>query len=190
MGKSVNSVQLLGNLVKDPELKYTPQGTAVINFGIATNRSYKDKTTDEWKDIPEFTNIVFWGKSAEIIGQYCKKGNKLFVQGRLQTRSWDDKETGKKRYMTEVVGSEFTLLTPRPQQATEQPPAPAEPTATSEQAEDIFNPKSKPEPLVPDKIVEDEVKTQDFESWMDDEEKKNAEIKESIEETESMEVPH
>jgi len=170
MSKSVNSVQLLGNLTKDPTLKYTPSGTAVINFAIATNRSYKDKTTDEWKDIPEFTNIVFWGKSAEIIGQYCKKGNKIFVQGRLQTRSWDDKNTGTKRYMTEVVGNEFTLLTPKPQQG-----------ATSQQAEEIFNPApAQPvpiqpapvaQPVMPDKIVED-VSVQNFENWMDEEEVK------------------
>jgi len=141
--KSVNQVTLLGNLTRDPVLKYTPQGTAVINFSIATSRSYKDKQTDGWKEISEFTNVVFWGKSAEIIGQYCNKGSKLFVQGRLQTRSWDDKETGTKRYTTEVIGSDFTLLGEKQ-------------GATSKQAEDIFNPKEEKEEeiIVPDEDLE------------------------------------
>jgi len=203
MSKSVNQVTLLGNLIKDPVLKYTPSGTAVINFAIATNRSYKDKTTDEWKEIPEFTNVVFWGKSAEIINQYCKKGNKIYVQGRLQTRSWDDPKTNTKRYMTEVVGNEFTLLTPRPQQgATAPPPATAEPQVTTQQAEEIFNPPPKPEPLVKPALAPAptpapapaqttmEEGAESFEQWMGDEEEKNADIKESIAETEAMEVPH
>jgi len=170
MSKSVNKVLLLGNLTKDPELRYTPQGTAVVNFGIATNRRYKDKTTDEWKEVAEFTNVIFWGKSAEIIDQYCRKGNKLFIQGRLQTRSWDDKETGVKKYRTEVVGNEFTLLTPKPQQTTVEPPA------TSDQADEIFNPQPEQqkivtEPVKAKKTIAEEIDVGEFEEWMDAEEK-------------------
>lgn len=184
MSRSVNSVQLLGNLTKDPVLKYTPSGMAVINFSIATNRSYKDKQTQEWKETPEFTNVVFWGKSAEIISQYCRKGNKIFVQGRLQTRSWDDSKTGIKRYATDVVGSEFTLLTPRPQQPQQPQVQPQPQGATSQQAEEIFNPApaqpapavqpvTQPvvQPTIPDKVVE-EISVQNFENWMEEEEAK------------------
>ena len=172
MSKSVNQVTLLGNITKDLELKYTPQGTAVVNFSIATNRSYKDKTTDEWKDIAEFTNVVFWGKSAEVISQYCKKGNKLFVQGRLQTRSWDDKETGKKRYLTEVFGNEFTLLTPKPQQVEA-----TKPQATSEQAEEIFDPQPEQQEMVVEPLEAKDTtggEIEGFEEWMDEEEKEGA----------------
>lgn len=110
--KSINQVTLLGNLTRDPELRYTPSGTAVINFSIATNRSYKDKETDEWKEVADYHDVVFWAKSAEIIAQYLTKGKKVLVQGRLQTRSWETKE-GRKRYKTEVVGRDFILLSPK-----------------------------------------------------------------------------
>ena len=108
--KSINQATLLGNLTRDPELKYTPGGSAVINFSIATNSSYKDKQTDEWKDVAEYHNVVFWGKPAEIISQYCAKGDKLLVQGRMQTRSWEGQD-GVKKYTTEIIGKDFILLT-------------------------------------------------------------------------------
>lgn len=110
--KSINQVTLLGNITRDPEMRYTPSGAAVINFSIATNRSYKDSTSGEYKEVADFHNVVFWAKAAEIIGQYCSKGDKICVQGRLQTRSWEAKD-GSKRYTTEVVGQDFILLTPK-----------------------------------------------------------------------------
>lgn len=110
--KAINQVTLLGNLTRDPELRYTPGGTAVINFSMATNRSYKEKETDEWKEVADYHNVVFWAKSAEIIAQYLTKGKKVLVQGRLQTRSWEAKD-GSKRYTTEVVGRDFILLSPK-----------------------------------------------------------------------------
>lgn len=110
MAKSVNKVILVGNLGKDPEVKYTPQGTAVAKVTVATSSSYKDKTTNEWQETTEWHNVVLWQRLAEIAGEYLKKGSKVYIEGRLQTRSWDDKQTGQKKYMTEVVANELVLL--------------------------------------------------------------------------------
>ena len=109
MAKSVNKVILIGNLGKDPEVKYTPQGTAVARLTVATNERFKDKA-GEWQDRTEWHNVVLWQRLAEIAGEYLKKGGKIFVEGRLQTRSWDDKQTGQKKYMTEIVASDLILL--------------------------------------------------------------------------------
>ncbi len=110
MAKSVNKVILVGNLGKDPEIKYTPQGTAVARITVATSSSYKDKQTGDWKETTEWHNVVLWQRQAEIAGEYLKKGNKVYIEGRLQTRSWDDKQTGQKKYMTEVVCSDLVLM--------------------------------------------------------------------------------
>src|SRR5215472_5779760 len=110
--KSVNKVILVGNLGKDPELKYTPSGTAVARFSIATSYRYKDKN-EQWQDQTEWHNVVAWARLAEIAGEYLKKGSKVYVEGRLQTRSWDDKNTNQKRYMTEVVVNDLVLLSGR-----------------------------------------------------------------------------
>jgi single-strand DNA-binding protein len=109
MAKSVNKVILIGNLGKDPEVKYTPQGTAVAKLTLATNESYKDKD-GQWQERTEWHNVVLWQRLAEIAGEYLKKGGKVYIEGRLQTRSWDDKQTNQKRYMTEVVGQTMVLL--------------------------------------------------------------------------------
>jgi single-strand DNA-binding protein len=107
--KSVNKVILIGNLGKDPEVKYTPSGTAVAKFSLATTSRYKDKN-DQWQDQTEWHNVVAWARLAEIAGEYLKKGSKVYVEGRLQTRSWDDKNTNQKKYMTEVVVNDLVLL--------------------------------------------------------------------------------
>lgn len=108
-GRSLNRVQLIGNLGKDPEIKYTPQGTPVAKITIATNERFKDKG-GEWQDRTEWHNVVLWQRMAEIAGEYLKKGGKVYIEGRLQTRSWDDKQTGQKKYMTEIVASDMILL--------------------------------------------------------------------------------
>ena len=108
-GRSLNRVQLIGNLGKDPEVKYTPSGTAVAKLAIATNERYKDKN-GEWQDRTEWHNVVLWQRLAEVAGEYLKKGGKVYIEGRLQTRSWDDKQTNQKKYMTEVVASDLILL--------------------------------------------------------------------------------
>ncbi|MGB9071823.1 MAG: single-stranded DNA-binding protein [Terriglobales bacterium] len=107
--KSVNKVILIGNLGKDPEVKYTPQGTPVAKFSLATNERYKDKD-GQWQDRTEWHNIVLWQRLAEIAGEYLKKGGKVYIEGRLQTHSWDDKQTGQKKYMTEIIGNDIVLL--------------------------------------------------------------------------------
>ena len=96
MVKSVNQVTLLGNLARDPVMRYTQAGTPVISFSIATNHSYK--SGDEWKEAVDFHNVVFWSKSAEIISQFCFKGSKIYIQGRLQTRSWEGEDPCNQKY--------------------------------------------------------------------------------------------
>ena len=108
-GKSLNRVQLIGNLGKDPEVKYTPKGTPVAKLTIATNERFKDKS-GEWQDRAEWHNVVLWQRLAEIAGEYLKKGAKVYIEGRLQTRSWDDKASGQKKYMTEVIATDLILL--------------------------------------------------------------------------------
>ena len=107
--KSVNKVILVGNLGKDPELKYTPSGTAVAKISIATEESFKGKD-GQWQSRTEWHNVVLWQRSAEIAGEYLKKGSKVYIEGKLQTRSWDDKQSGQKKYMTEVVCNDLVLL--------------------------------------------------------------------------------
>src|SRR5438874_8433558 len=109
MAKSLNKVMLIGNLGKDPEVKYTPSGTPVAKLTLATNERFKDKD-GQWADRTEWHNIVLWQRLAEIAGEYLKKGNKVYIEGRLQTHSWDDKQTNQKRYMTEIVASDLVLL--------------------------------------------------------------------------------
>lgn len=108
MAKSLNKVQLIGNLTRDPELKYTPQGTAVCTFGIATNRQWTTESGEK-KDEADFHRIVSWSKLAEICAQLLKKGRKVYLEGRLQTRTWEGQD-GEKRSTTEVVISDMILL--------------------------------------------------------------------------------
>ena len=105
---SVNKVILIGNLGKDPELRYTPGGSAVVNFPIATNERWKDKDGNP-QERTEWHNIVLWGRLAEIANDYLKKGSPVYIEGRLQTRSWDDRD-GNKRYTTEIVGTQMQML--------------------------------------------------------------------------------
>lgn len=102
----LNKVFLYGNLTRDPELKALPGGSQVMNAGLATNRVYKDKSGAK-QEATEFHNIVAFGRTAEVIAQYCKKGRPIFVEGRIQTRSWEGKEDGKKQYRTEIVVDNF-----------------------------------------------------------------------------------
>lgn len=102
----LNKVFLYGNLTRDPELKALPGGSQVVNFSLATNRVYKDKNGQK-QEATEFHTVVAFGRTAEVIAQYCKKGRPLFIEGRIQTRSWDDKETGKKNYRTEIIADTF-----------------------------------------------------------------------------------
>lgn len=106
---SLNQCNFIGNLGKDPELLYTASGIAVAKFSIACGESWKDSDGNK-QERTEWVNIVAWKKLAEICGQYLKKGSKVFVSGRFTTRSWDDKNTGVKRYSTEIVADKMVML--------------------------------------------------------------------------------
>jgi len=112
MAKSVNKVILLGNVGKDPEIRSTPGGAMVANFGLATSDRFQD-AQGNWQDRTEWHNLVAFKRNAEIIRDYVKKGSKLYIEGKLQTRSWDDKESGAKRYKTEIVVFDLSLLSGR-----------------------------------------------------------------------------
>ena len=109
MARSLNKVMLIGNLGKDPELRYTPSGVAVATFTIATNESWKDQDGN-MQERTEWHNVVAWRKLAEVCGEWLKKGKKVYVEGRIQTRSYDDKNTGAKRYITEIVLDNMIML--------------------------------------------------------------------------------
>lgn len=101
----INKALIYGNLTRDPEMKALPSGISVTSFGVATNRTWKDKNGVK-QESADFHNVVAFGKQAELVHQYCKKGSPIFVDGRIQTRSWDDKE-GKKQYRTEIIIENF-----------------------------------------------------------------------------------
>ena len=107
--RSLNKVQLIGNLTRDPELRYTPQGTPVCTFGLATNRSWMPADGKERQEEVEFHNIVAWSKLAELCGELLAKGRKVYIEGRLQTRSWETQE-GEKKYKTEIVAEDMIIL--------------------------------------------------------------------------------
>ena len=106
---SVNKVILVGNLGADPEVRYTPSGAAVANFSVATTETWKDKSSGEKKEQTEWHKIVAWRRLGEICGEYLRKGSQVYIEGSLQTRSWEDKE-GVKRYTTEVVAYKMQML--------------------------------------------------------------------------------
>jgi single-strand DNA-binding protein len=112
-GKSLNKATLIGNLGKDPEVSYTASGVAVAKFSVATNERWKDAEGNA-QERTEWHNIVAWRKLAEICGQYLKKGSKVYLEGKLQTRSWDDKNTGVKRYTTEIIADDMIMLDGKP----------------------------------------------------------------------------
>ena len=121
---TVNKVILIGNLGSDPEVKTTPQGAQVANFSLATSESWTDKASGEKKEKAEWHRLVLWRRLAEIAGQYLKKGAKIYIEGKLETRSWEDKE-GQKRYTTEVIVDKLEMLGgDRQQEEYEQPAAP------------------------------------------------------------------
>lgn len=109
MARGINKVILVGNLGKDPENRFLANGTAVTNLALATSEQWKDKQSGEQKERTEWHNIVFFGRLAEIAGEYLRKGSQIYVEGSLRTRKWQDKE-GKDRYTTEIVGNEMQML--------------------------------------------------------------------------------
>ncbi len=133
MARSLNRVQLIGNLTRDPELRYTPQGTAVCSFSIATNRNWTTDTGEKKEEV-EFHRIVAWAKLAEICSQFLTKGRKAFVEGRLTTRSWTAQD-GTQKQTTEIVISDMILLDSKRPDAVESNGETAEPAEKEEAAE-------------------------------------------------------
>jgi len=148
MAASLNSAQVIGNLTRDPEVRQTPNGQTVATIGIATNRKWTNKQTNEKQEEVEFHNIVVWGKLAEICQQYLKKGAKVYFQGRIKTRNWEDPD-GKKNYRTEIIAENMIMLDSRGAAA----PAVAQPAAAAD-------PVAQQTP--PPAVEEEEVKIDDL----------------------------
>ncbi len=110
---NLNKVMLIGNLTRDPELRHTPKGTSVTELGLAINRVWYDDNKQKQEDTT-FVDVTFWGRQAESIQQYLTKGRPIFIEGRLQLDSWDDKETGKKRSKLRVIGESFQFIDSKP----------------------------------------------------------------------------
>ncbi|NOY17287.1 MAG: single-stranded DNA-binding protein [Gammaproteobacteria bacterium] len=136
MARGVNKVILVGNLGKDPEVRFAPSGSAVANITVATTDSWKDKQTGEKQEKTEWHRVVFFNRLAEIVGEYLKKGSQVYIEGRLQTRKWQGQD-GQDRYTTEIVANEMQMLGGRPGSSdtawnTPENSAPAQQTATPE----------------------------------------------------------
>lgn len=110
MARGVNKVILIGNLGKDPEVRYSASGTPMANITLATSESWKDKTSGEMQERTEWHRVVFFQRLAEIVGEYLRKGSKVYVEGKLQTRKWQDKTSGQDRYTTEIVADSMQML--------------------------------------------------------------------------------
>ena len=109
MARSVNKVILVGNVGRDPEVKYTASGVPVARLSVATNERFKDRN-DQWQDRTEWHSVVAWQRLAEIVGEYFRKGTKVYVEGKLHTSSWEDPQSGERKYRTEIVAREIVLL--------------------------------------------------------------------------------
>lgn len=138
---NLNKVLLLGNVTRDPEVRYTPKGSAVCDLGIAVNRAYTTDSGEKREEVT-FVDVTLWGRTAEVASEYLKKGRPVFIEGRLQMDTWDDKQTGQKRTRLRVVAENMQLLGGRPQGGAEptgeraQSNAPPKKTAPSEPDED------------------------------------------------------
>ena len=146
MARGVNKVILVGNLGKDPEVKYTASGAAVANITVATSESWNDKQTGEKQEKTEWHRVVFFRRLAEIAGEYLRKGSQVYIEGKLQTRKWQD-QSGQDRYTTEIVANEMQMLGGRGGEAGARPQqgsggfrsnAPAQPAAAQPQADNDF----------------------------------------------------
>jgi len=129
----VNKVILIGNLGRDPELRYTPSGVPVATFTVATTEEWRDKNTGEKQEHTEWHRIVAWRRLGEICGEYLHKGSKVYIEGKLRTRAWEDRD-GNTRYTTEIVAQTLQILTPKGEvlENIPEPPSPEEPVDTGE----------------------------------------------------------
>ncbi|TSC92834.1 MAG: single-strand DNA-binding protein [Candidatus Berkelbacteria bacterium Athens1014_28] len=141
---SLNRATILGNTTRDPEMRYTPNGHAVASFSVATNRRWTNRETGEMQEQVEFHDIVLWGKMAENASQYLKKGQPVYVEGRLQTRNWEGQD-GVKRYRTEIVADNFILLGRKSDSGGYEAPRAEKSTNTEEKPADaVEKPAEKP----------------------------------------------
>ena len=180
--RSLNKVMLIGNLTRDPELRYTPSGTAVCSFRVATNRSWTPSDGSERKEETEFHRIVTWNKLAELCSQLLTKGRKVYIEGRLQTRSWDTPE-GERRYATEIVAEDMVLLDSR--RTSEEKSESQSETSKSEETEQ----KVKKEPIPKDTKEKEEKKEKTSTKEAKPKDKKDSEEKtEDSKEEEDKEI--
>ena len=135
MARGVNKVILIGNLGRDPEVRYTPSGTAVANCTLATSEAWKDKTSGELQERTEWHRVVMYQRLAEIAGEYLRKGSKVYIEGRLQTRKWQDKNTGQDRYTTEIIADNMQMLDSKGSHTSAEPALSEKSTAASSTAE-------------------------------------------------------
>jgi single-strand DNA-binding protein len=135
---SLNKVMLIGNLGKDPEVRYTASGTAVASFSLATSERFKNKT-GEWEERTEWHNITLWGRLAEIAGEYLAKGKTVYIEGRLQTRKWQDRD-GRDRYTTEIIGDRMQMLSGKGEVGSKQGAGRPEGQEAPAYEEPVFNP--------------------------------------------------
>jgi len=143
---NLNRVLLIGNLTRDPEVRYTPKGTAVAEIGLAVNRIYSGEDGEK-KEETTFVDVTLWARQAEVAGQYLKKGRPVFIEGRLQLDTWDDKQTGQKRSRLRVVSENLQLLGSRQEGESSSPASPPRRASTAAAP-------SRPEPRDPDLDVE------------------------------------
>src|SRR5258708_104760 len=139
MAKSVNKVILVGNVGQDPEVKYTASGVPVAKLSLATNERFKDKN-DAWQDRTEWHSVVAWQRLAEIVGEYDRKGSKLYIEGKLQTSTWEDKQSGERKYRTQIVARDIVLLGSRDGGEEGRPETPGEKSNTEPAASVVADP--------------------------------------------------
>src|SRR5437867_9917957 len=152
---NLNKVLLLGNVTRDPEVRYTPKGSAVCDLGIAVNRAYTTDSGEKREEVT-FVDVTLWGRTAEVASEYLKKGRPVFIEGRLQMDTWDDKQTGQKRTRLRVVGETMQLLGSRPSGAGAS--APAETTDEDRQSRASGKPTAvPPKSAAPSEPDEDEI---------------------------------
>jgi single-strand DNA-binding protein len=148
MARGINKVILVGNLGQDPEVRYLPSGGAVTNISLATAESWKDKQTGQPQERTEWHRIVFFNRLAEIAGEYLKKGSQVYIEGKLQTRKWQD-QSGQDRYTTEIVANEMQMLGGRAGMGGDQGYAPAAQQPGASQPQAYSQPQSAPAPSAP-----------------------------------------
>lgn len=148
---NINKVIVYGNLTRDPEIRQLPSGMNVANIGIATNRYYNNQQGERVEEV-EYHNVVLFGRLADLAQQYLTRGKGLFIEGRLRTTSWDDKETGQKRYRTEIVGEQMQFGPRRDGEAPQQPAQPAAPAKAAAPAKEAAAPEYPEATINPDDI--------------------------------------